>query len=267
MKRTIHTSLLLALALKIVAVPVAAAAPTALTPLAHIEANMRAEASRDETTRVTITLKNAQGKVQERILHWTTVTLANDDKRSLLYFDRPKSIEGTGLLTHENKGKEDERWLYLPALQKTRRISGSDKSDTFMGTDFSYEDLVTEEPENYDYAFAEASDCTGCVAIIATPKNEKEKAESGYAKRVLMLDTTTHMVVAAEYYNKSGTHAKSFRASDFRPVNSAGAIRPFRMEMVDLINQHTTVMAFDGYQIDTGVVADSISLRSLTQVR
>lgn len=238
----------------------------AASPQSHIDANIVAEASKDEKTSVKITLKNRQGKVQERVLHWKTVTLANGDKRSLVYFDYPKAIKGTGLLTNENKGREDERWLYLPALKKTRRISGSDKSDTFMGTDFSYEDLVTEEPENHNYAYADKQDCgQSCVLIVATPSTEKEKLESGYSKRVLTINTDNHMIVAVEYFNKSGTHAKSYRATDFRVVHAGGALRPFRMEMVDLINQHTTVMAFDGYAIDAGIAEADISLRALTQ--
>ena len=234
----------------------------------HILANIAAEASTDEKTSVRITLANPQGKVQERNLHWITITLPSGDKRSLVTFDLPKAIKGTGLLTHENKGRDDERWLYLPALKKTRRISGSDKSDTFMGTDFAYEDLVTEEPEHYDYAYPAIQDCgPSCVKVIATPSTAQEKVDSGYARREITVDTTTHMITAVEYFNKAGIHAKSFTASDFQAVNARGALRPFRMEMVDHINQHTTVMAFQGYEIDTGIPQDAISLRALTQGR
>lgn len=243
-------------------------APAAQDARSHILANIAAEASKDETTSVRITLSNAQGKVQERTLHWTTITLPSGDKRSLVVFDLPKAIKGTGLLTHENKTTDDERWLYLPALKKTRRISGADKSDTFMGTDFAYEDLVTEEPEKYDYAYPAIQDCgPTCVKIVATPKTAQEKIESGYARREITIDTRTHMVLAVEYYNKSGTHAKSFTASDFQIVHANGALRPFRMEMVDRLNQHTTVMVFQGYHIDTGVDEDAVSQRALTQGR
>lgn len=232
----------------------------------HILANIEAEASKDERTTVRITLTNPQGKVQERTLHWITLTMGSGDKRSLVTFDLPKAIKGTSLLTFENKDRDDERWLYLPALNKTRRISGSDKSDTFMGTDFAYEDLVTEEPEKYDYAFPATQDCgTQCVTVIATPRTEQERIESGYGKRLITLDTRTHMVLRIEYYNKAGIHAKSFTASDFQSVHANGALRPFRMQMVDLINQHTTVMAFQGYQIDTGVSEDDVSQRALTK--
>ena len=250
---------------------VAALAPrpaSAAAARSHILANIAAEASTDEKTSVRITLANPQGKAQERTLHWITITLPSGDKRSLVTFDLPKAIKGTGLLTHENKGRDDERWLYLPALKKTRRISGSDKSDTFLGTDFAYEDLVTEEPEHYDYAYPAIQDCgPTCVKVIATPSTEQEKVDSGYARREITINTKTRMVTAVEYFNKAGIHAKSFTASDFQTVNAHGALRPFRMEMVDHINQHTTVMAFQGYEIDTGIPEDAISLRALTQGR
>ena len=135
-----------------------------------------------------------------------------------------------------------------------------------MGTDFSYEDLVTEEPENQSYVFAEKQDCgKTCITIVATPKTDKEKLESGYSKRVLTLNTDTRMIIAVEYFNKSGTHSKAFRASDFRIVHPNGALRPFRLEMVDLINKHTTVMEFKSFEIDTGISDAVISLRQLTQ--
>ena len=232
----------------------------------YIRANIAAEASKDESTTVTIGLKNAQGKLQERTLQWKTVTLPNGDKRSIVVFLLPKSIKGTGLLVQENKGKEDERWLYLPSLKKTRRISGADKSDTFMGTDFSYEDLVTEEMENHSYSFDQTQDCgKNCVVVIAEPKSEKERAESGYSKRRITIDTTNGMITAVEYYNRSGVHWKSFRASDFRKVMPSGDIRPYRMEMTDVIGRHSSTMVFDRYSIDAGVDPDEIPLRALTQ--
>jgi hypothetical protein len=73
------------------------------------------------------------------------------------------------------------------------------------------------------------------------------------------------MVISVDYYNKSGTHSKSYRASEFRRIQPSGAIRPHRMEMTDLINRHTSVMVFDAYRIDSGVDASAITLRALTQ--
>ncbi len=266
-------SIILAVAL-VAALPLAVAIPYAAyskpapgkMPVDFVKSNISAESSSDESTTVKISLKNAQGKSQERTLEWRTVTLPNGDKRTIVMFILPKPIKGTGLLIHENKGKEDERWLYLPSLKKTRRISGTDKSDTFMGTDFSYEDLVTEELENHSYSFDPVQECgKNCVVILAMPKTEKERSESGYSKRRITIDTETSMVVAVDYFNKSGVHSKSFRASDFRRVMPSGAIRPYRMEMVDLINRHSSVMTFDSYVIDAGINPDEIALRTLTR--
>jgi len=236
------------------------------TPIDYIKANIAAEMSKDESTKVVISIKNAQGKSQERTLEWKTITLPSGDKRSIVRFVLPKAIKGTGLLIHENKGKDDERWLYLPSLKKTRRISGTDKADTFMGTDFSYEDLVTEEIEHHSYSYDPSQDCAGkCVVVVAVPKTDKERAESGYSKRRITIDTEINMVTAVDFYNKSGAHSKRYRASEFRRVSPSGSIRPHRMEMADVINRNSSVMVFDSYAIDAGVDPDQITLRALTQ--
>lgn len=238
---------------------------TSLTAMEIMRKNVDAEFAHDEKSQVKITMKNAQGKTQERTLTWETVTLKDGTKKSMVYFSRPKSIKGTALLTIENKVTDDERWLYLPALKKTRRISGSEKADNFMGTDFSYEDLVTEELNDHSYTLDEEASCkVPCLVVVATPSNERQKIESGYSRRVITLNPETFMIYAVDYFNKSGRLSKSYKAEDFRPVNGGNSVRPFRTEMVDHINGHLTVMQFDSYVINAGIDEHAISLRALT---
>lgn len=239
-----------------------------LTAMEVMRKNVDAESTHDEKSMVKVIMKNAQGKTQERTLTWVTVTRKDDTKKSMVYFTLPKSIRGTALLTIENKAADDDRWLYLPALKKTRRISGSEKADNFMGTDFSYEDLVTEELENHAYAFGDQATCkVPCLIVIATPANERQKIESGYSRRVITLNPDTFMIHAVDYYDKSGRLSKSYKAEDFRPVGDGRKVRPFWTEMVDHINDRSTVMQFNSYVIDAGIDESTITLRTLTKMQ
>jgi len=243
-------------------------AGSTLSALDVMGKNVDAEFAHDEKSKVRIIMKNAQGKTQQRTLSWETVTLKDGTKKSMVYFTRPKSIKGTALLTIENKVADDERWLYLPALRKTRRISGSEKADNFMGTDFSYEDLVTEELDDHHYTFDKETRCKlPCLMVVATPGNERQKTESGYSKRVITLNPDTFMIRAVDYFNKSGRLSKSYKAEDFRPVDDGNSVRPFRTEMLDHINGRSTVMQFDSYIINAGIDEGAISLRALTNRR
>ncbi len=249
------------------AVPeVSAESSESLTGLEIMQKNIEAESAHDEMSNLRIILTNSRGKTQQRSLVWKTVTLEDGTKKSIVYFSRPKSIRGTALLTIEHAEGDDERWLYLPALQKTRRISASEKADNFMGTDFSYEDLVTEEIDSHNYVRGDTSQCNKpCLVVIATPGNERQKTESGYSKRVITLNPENFMVTSVDYYDKSGHLSKSYQADDFRIVDSNGSVRPFKTEMVDHINSRKTQMLFDSFVINTGINEDEISLRALTR--
>lgn len=219
---------------------------TSLTALQLMRKNVDAEFTHDEISQVNIIMTNARGKIQQRTLIWKKVTLKDGARKSMVYFTLPKSIKGTALLTIEHHRANDERWLYLPAMKKTRRISGSEKADNFMGTDFSYEDLITEELGDHLYEFDHELTCQKpCLTVVATPSNERQKIESGYSKRVITLNPDTFMIITIDYFNKSGRLSKSYKAEDFRPVNDGKSVRPFRTQMVDHINNRFTEMQFD----------------------
>ena len=235
-----------------------------LTALDVIQRNIKSESSVDESTNVEIILQNSRGKTQKRTLIWKTVTMPSGDKKTLVFFEFPKFIKGTSLLTVENSKADDERWLYLPSIKKTRRISGSEKSDNFFGTDFSYEDLVSENILDNDYQFKKDDNCDkSCFTIVATPSTEKHRTESGYSKRELTVDSTTYSILSVDFYDKSGRKSKTYKAESFQTVNDDGATRPFKTTMTDLINDHMTIMNFSEYTINNGIDESQISLRAL----
>ncbi|MFQ6116110.1 MAG: outer membrane lipoprotein-sorting protein, partial [bacterium] len=108
-----------------------------LSALEIMKKNDQQRKSRDERVELTMKLINRKGKERVRKVSQVTMTDASDNQKSLIRFLSPADVKGTRLLTIEHSNRDDDQWLYLPALKKVRRISASDQSDNFMGTDFA----------------------------------------------------------------------------------------------------------------------------------
>ena len=129
----------------------------------------------------------------------------------LLKFSEPADIRNVGLLTWEQPDeKEDDQWLYLPASRQVKRIAGGGKKNLFMGTDLAYEDLRPENLAAYDYEITGETEIDGakCWVVTATPKTGKEKADTGYAKKVYSIRQDIYFTVRTEFYNRRGKLSK-----------------------------------------------------------
>ena len=138
------------------------------------------------SSKVTLTLVDAGGRQRVRETRQMSLSF-KDGKKTLIFFEAPASVRGTGILSvdYSDGGKEDEQWLHMPNLHKTTRIAGSEKSQSFMGTDLTYADLTTRDTKLYDYTMVEQSvkvDGEDCWLIEARPKTAGEKAATGYLK-------------------------------------------------------------------------------------
>lgn len=135
-----------------------------------------------------------------------------EDSQQLLFFLSPADVKNTGFLTYDydEEEKDDEQWLYLPALHKTKRIASNDKSKSFMGSDFSYADMTSLRIDSYDYTLMKETDVRGHKAwqIQAIPRTEEEIERTGYTKSVLFVRQDNAMVVRAVYWLKKGNRLK-----------------------------------------------------------
>ena len=124
-----------------------------------------------------------------------------DDRQQIMFFTYPPDISGTGLLTYDYdvKNKDDDQWLYLPALAKTKRIASTGRSDSFMGSDFNYSDLTTRSLDDYDYRFVKESEVSGAKVwvIEAIPLSEEIIEETGYTKSLLLVRQDNFFIVRA----------------------------------------------------------------------
>ncbi|MCG8379472.1 MAG: outer membrane lipoprotein-sorting protein, partial [Proteobacteria bacterium] len=97
------------------------------------------------SVKLTMILTNKQGQESTRYLENKTLELTEDGDKSLIVFNSPKDVSGTATLTFTHKVGADDQWLYLPALKRVKRISSKNKSGPFMGSEFAFEDLTSQE--------------------------------------------------------------------------------------------------------------------------
>ncbi|MCB1615039.1 MAG: outer membrane lipoprotein-sorting protein, partial [Pseudomonadales bacterium] len=135
-----------------------------------------------------------------------------EDTESIMFFLSPADVKDTGFLTYDydDINKDDDQWLYLPALKKTKRIASSDKSGSFMGSDFTYADMTKRNIDNYDYKILKEDEVDGhkVWVIESTPNNEKEMEETGYTKSVAFVRQDNFIVVRGVNWVKKGNKLK-----------------------------------------------------------
>ncbi|MBI3877836.1 MAG: outer membrane lipoprotein-sorting protein [Verrucomicrobia bacterium] len=204
----------------------AAAESSALPDPAEIVAKVNA---RDDGAQVmrkaTMTLKDKGGNARVRdTLSWRKYYGA--EKRTVLFFLTPANIRDTAFLTFDygDAGKDDDQWLYLPAARKVRRISATDRGGFFVGTDFTYEDIKKEtkiSAKDFTFKTVASEDVDGhrCVAVEATPVNEKIARELGYARATSWFDTEIWMSRRSKYFDAQGKIQRTILSQDIEQVD------------------------------------------------
>ncbi len=223
----------------------------------------------DLTAEQTMTLIEAGGSERTRQLIYVTKTNAEGRRSTLIRFLAPADIKGTGFLSIEREGRDDDRWLYLPAVRKTRRIAGADKTNDFIGTEFTYEDLDRENLNVHAYRLAGTDAVDGLEAWIveAVPIDPRRVEESGYGKRELWVSREHHLLIRAKFYDKSGAYVKLLTTGDIRQVPGSKKWRAYRLSMEDVLKGDRTEVAVTKYEIDQGVPEDFFTERYLRRGR
>ncbi len=222
--------------------------------------NEKSRKSITEYTDLYMTLTNESGQTRERVLKLRIDDSHPTARKTYVEFVSPKDVKGTKILTLETENPLDDsdRWIYLPALQKIRRIAASDIGESFVGTDFTYEDMEIADGvvgvKNHKYTMLreeEIADSLGvvkkCWVIEAVPVTAKRIKESSYSKRMMWIEQQHYTDIEDRYFNKEGVHFKTRTSADVRefPAQSHTVWRPNKIEMKNLLNQHKTLVTFD----------------------
>ena len=228
------------------------------------EADRRDEGWGDSTTTLTMTLRNKQGQESTREMRNRSLEVADDGDKSLIIFDHPKDVRGTALLTFSHKTGNDDQWLYLPALKRTKRIASNNKSGPFMGSEFAYEDISSQEVEEYTYKYLrdESYEGTPVYVIERYPTDDN----SGYTKQIVWMDAERYIPLKVDYYDRKQSHLKTLTFHDYQQYKGKHW-RPLRMEMQNLQTGKSTTLAFAEYEFDQGLSERDFDQAALARAR
>ncbi|NOZ68836.1 MAG: outer membrane lipoprotein-sorting protein [Deferribacteres bacterium] len=219
-------------------------------------------------TRVTLKmiLENRRGQTSERQMriYILEVPDENDGDKSLVIFDQPRDIKGTALLSYAHILKPDDQWLYLPALKRIKRISSSNKSGPFMGSEFAYEDISSQELKKYAYKWLRDEPC-GVLQCFVLEQRPLYK-NSGYTRQVAWYDKSEYRPQRIDYYDRKNSLLKILTFSDYRQYLG----KYWRSHDLYMVNQQTgkkTRLVYEKYKFRSGLKDRDFTQNRLKRIR
>jgi len=220
----------------------------------------------DTSVDLKMLLRNRQGQTSERVLRIDTLEVSADDDgdRSLVVFDEPRDIKGTSFLSFTHILDPDDQWLYLPALKRVKRISSANKSGPFVGSEFAYEDLLSQEVEKYDYRWLRDEPCADfdCFVVERIPLYK----DSGYTRQIIWVDKVEYRLMQTEFFDRKGDHMKTLVFSDHRQYLDQ-YWRAHRLEMVNHLTGKATELAFSDFRFQVGLSERDFNKKRLERGR
>ncbi len=213
----------------------------------------------DSISTMQMRLINAAGQEKVRTMEMKVLEGENEDK-SLMEFLSPADVKGTKFLSYEHIDKDDDQWLYLPALKRVKRIASKNKSGAFMGSEFSYEDLGQFNPEKYRYKGEPKEATLKGKKVYISPAIPISKY-SGYTKLVSYIDKDTFLVQKIEYFDRKHELLKVEVFDGYRKINGVYRIKGITMRNVQ--NDKTTILKWSDERIKNGLTAKDFKKRYL----
>src|SRR5210317_457802 len=219
----------------------------------------------DSEVELQMVLRNAAGQESTRTLKIATLEKPDESvgDKSLVLFDTPRDIEGTALLSHAKILDPDDQWLYLPALKRVKRISSSNKSGPFVGSEFAFEDFTAIELNKFDYTHVGEESCGDlvCDVLERTPRYEN----SGYTRQVSWVDQTDFQLRKVEFYDRRGDLLKVLELKDYR--NYDGIWRAHKLSMSNVQTNKQTDLIYGDYAFGTGLGENDFVKGRLSRLR
>jgi hypothetical protein len=229
-----------------------------------VEADKRDSGWKDQKSDLKMILRNRQGQETARNIRNKQLEVEGDGDKSMSIFDTPADVKGTAFLSYTHAIKPDDQWLYLPALKRVKRISSNNKSGPFMGSEFAYEDLTSQEVEKYTYKWIkdETIEGTDTFVIERYPVYE----HSGYTKQVAWVDKEKYQPIKVDFYDRKGELLKTLTYHGYKQYLNK-YWRPDRMEMVNHITGKSTTLLWENYAFDNGYTDRDFDQNSLKRAR
>ena len=227
----------------------------------------------DLSTDLEIKIISKNGRVQNRKLtqYIKAVPDCENCYNSIIRFEAPSDVKNTAVLILEYEAKDDDQWLFMPALRKSRRISANNRKDRFMGTEITYEDISNELSENledYNYELLRTEERAGrmCYVIQATATSEEEQKVTAYGKRVMWIDTETYVDMYSEFYDRDLEMIKFIKREEVRKIEGTNDYRAHFTYVENVQTGNKTEIINSNFKIDKGLEEALFTKRSLEKV-
>lgn len=228
------------------------------------EAKSRDNGWTDTQAEMEMLLRNQHGETSLRQMKIKSMEQENDGDKSLTVFESPQDVKGTAFLSFSHANTNDEQWLYLPALKRVKRISSRNKSGSFMGSEFSFEDLTSFEIEKYTFKYLRDEKVNGvdCFVVEQFPVDKY----SGYKRRVVWIDKAEYRTQKTDFYDRKDTLLKTLTMSDYKQyVNKFW--RASKLEMINHQSGKSTLLTWKSYQFQQGLDEKDFNQNALKRAR
>ncbi len=208
------------------------------------EAERRDAGFGDFSANVEMILNNKQGTVSKREFSINVLEVNGDGDKSLVVFDRPRDIDGTALLTFSRKTQNDDQWIFLPALKRVKRISSTNRSGPFVGSEFAYEDMVLPETEKYSWRWVRDENLNDVEThVVERTPNYKN---SGYLRQLVWYSREDFCIKRIEFYDRKGELLKILSIDGY-DLYDKKFWRARNMLMINVQTGKSTRLRWDDY--------------------
>jgi outer membrane lipoprotein-sorting protein len=210
---------------------------------------------------LTMTLTNSRGSERVRGIKQFSKEYGADEKK-IMFFTSPADVKGTSFMSWTyGDGSSDDMWIYLPALRKVKRISSDSKSDYFMGSDFTYDDLGERHPSLDTHRVLREETLNGedCYVVESVSKD----SDYFYSRTISWVVKDEWFGMKKEFYDEDGELLKTLTINDYEKINGFWVIRD--MEMYNEQKDHTTRLQLDNVRIGEGISDNQFTERMMAR--
>lgn len=217
----------------------------------------------DETVESTMQLIGANGSVVTRKTKNFTLERAGSRDYQLFQFLEPADVRGTSLLTHQDPKGDDSQWLYLPELRRVKRISSTGKTGSFMGSEFTYEDIGGNTLEKFTYKKLPDENYKGkdCYVLEKTPNY----ANSGYTRIKMWISKDNNLVLRQDFFDRKSSLLKIMTFEGHQKYGNTW--RSARISVENLQTKKKSVLDFTSRKMKSGLSADLFTERNLQRLQ
>ncbi len=211
-----------------------------------------------------MTLSNKQGQHSSRTMRNKTLEVEGDGDKTMIIFNTPKDVKGTALLSFTHKQGDDDQWLYLPAIKRVKRIASRNKSGPFVGSEFAYEDLTSQEVEKFTYSYVRDDSIDGTDVWVVN--YDPVDPNSGYSVREVWISKQDIRFEQVKFFDRKKDLLKTLRWSNYTLYKDR-YWRAQKMHMVNNQKGNETVLIWSDYSFDNDFTDNDFSQQALKRAR